>query len=237
MARPPSASGASPATIDMVLQEALSLDGGCLVNQGSVPAPPSSGVHLFVMNDRVYTIRPNGSVSLLNGVQSAVTTPVTVANSDTETDIVTYTVPGGEPAAGSVYQLQVWGAYSVAGTSSPTLTFNSYYGGIADGANIASVPAVAAPAGAAGLMFELTALLSFTDPATVQGLIRLRLGTDASTGASSSYLAGTAATAGTPVNPPVTSAADQLFDVSAAWGTKNAGNTLSVLGGYGQRIA
>lgn len=234
MARPSGASGASPATIDSVLQEALSLDGGCLANQGVIPAAPASGVHIFTQDNRVYTIRPNGSVNLLNGAQAGITAAgAAIDDSDTETVLAIYPVPAGEPAAGSVYQLYLWGTFSVVGTTSPTLAFSTYYGSIDTGTAIAAVPATAAAASSAGCLFELTATLSFYSTVKAQGLIRLNLGTDGTSMAASTYVAG-------PVDPAgitVATGAALDFTVSFIWGTKASGDTLTVLSGYGQRIA
>jgi len=234
MARTPGASGASPATIDSVLQEALSLDGGCLANQSATPAAPASGVHIYAQDNRVYTIRPNGSVNLMNGAQAGITAAgAAIDDSNTETALASYPVPAGEPQAGSVYQLYVWGTFSVFSTTTPTLSFNSYYGDIINGPEIASIPPTAAAASSSGCVFELTAVLQFYSPVTAQGLIRLNLGTDGTAMTSSSYV-------GAPVNPAgvtVVSSVAQGFIVSFLWGTKASGDTLQVLGGYGQRIA
>ena len=233
MARTPGASGASPATIDSVLQEALSLDGGCLANQAIVPPAPASGVHIFTQDDRVYTIRPNGSVNLLNGAQAGTTAAgAAINNSNTETALATYPVPAGEPAAGSVYQLYLWGTFSVVGTTSPDMTFISYYGGLT-GTPVVTMPAIAATASSSGCLFELTATLQFYSTVKAQGLIRLNLGTSGSTMAASTYVGGPVATAGI----TVATGAALDFSVSFTWGTKASGDTLAVLGGYGQRIA
>jgi hypothetical protein len=231
MARPAGASGASPATIDSVLQEALSLDGGCLANQSAPPPAPASGVHIFSQDNRIYTIRPNGSINLLNGAQAGLTAPIVVDSTD-ETALYSYLVPAGEPAGGSVYQIYLWGTYTVAATVAMGMTFTSYYGGLG-GDIIAASAVLAAPASTRGCMFEMSAMLSFYDAATATGVLRIRIGTDATTDAVASYLCGTADPAGV----TVTSATDKLFDVSLVLSDLESGGSASILGGYGQRIA
>jgi hypothetical protein len=225
-------SGASPASIDYVNRMAFSNAGGQLANQGSDPAAPDSGAYLYAKAGKVWTKRANGSVNLLNGAQNGISAAVTVANSTAETDIASYTVAAGEPAAGSVYQLYLWGAYSATGTT-PMLTFSSYYGGIGTANAIASVPAIATAGTEADCLFDLTALLQFYSATKAQGVIRLNLGTSATTDGASTYVSAPAATAGATVS----STAAKTFDISVIWSAKDAGNTLTVLGGYPQRIA
>jgi hypothetical protein len=224
-------SGASPASVDYVMQMALGVAGGQLANQTTAPAAPSDGAQLYAQSGKVWTKRANACVNLLNGTQNGISAAVTVASSSALTEIAAYTVPAGEAAAGSVYKLCLWGTYSV--TSTPTLLFQSWYGGIT-GTGITGIPAILTAGTEASCLFGLTAYLQFYSASVAQGVITLSLGTAAATDAATVYV-------GAATNPGgvtgIDTSAAQKFSVSFKWSASSPSNTLSVLGGYGQRAA
>lgn len=224
------ASPASPASLDYLDKNVIGINGGTLANQNADPASPAGGANIYAKNGQVYTQLPSGTVGVVSTGKAGLTAAVTVANTTTETELLSYSIGASEPSAGAVYKLVAWGVYSV--TGAPTLAFNSYYGGIA-GTAIASVPAITAGSGVTGCLFELEAALTFYSTTKAQGYIKLLLGTSSSTDAASGYVASPTATAGV----TVVSTSAKVFDVSLIWSAASASNTLSVLGGYGQRIA
>jgi hypothetical protein len=65
-------------------------------------------------------------------------TPVTIANSTTETVVTRLTVPGGQPKVGSAWEGTCVGVVSTATTGSPQITANLRIGGLT-GTSIASI--------------------------------------------------------------------------------------------------
>lgn len=233
------ASGGSPASLDYVNTQAVSSTNPAgssmagpltVANQTADPAAPSAGAVLYPKAGQWFMENPQGLVQTVSGAVAGITSAVTVANTTTETALLALSIPAADPVAGAVYRMRGWGVYSTTGT--PTLAFNSYYGGLT-GTAIASVPAITTGSGLTNALFKIDAELVFYSTTKAQGFIQLMLGTSASTDAASGYVASPSSTAG--VTVAVTTA--KAFTLSAVWGTASASNTLSLLGGYAERIA
>lgn len=233
------ASGGSPASLDYVNTQAVSStnpSGGSmagplmLANQTADPAAPNGGSVVYAKGGQLYTQNSQGLIEAVSTGQASITAAVTVANTVTETALLALSIPASDPVAGAVYRMRGWGVYSTTGT--PTLAVNSYYGGLT-GTAIASVPAITTGSSLTNALFKIDAELVFYSTTKAQGFIQLMLGTSASTDAASGYVASPSATAG--VTVAVTTA--KAFTLSAVWGTASASNTLSLLGGYAERIA
>lgn len=226
------ASFSSPATLGQVAayvgDMAITVDGGCLSTQAYAPNCPADGAAIYVYQGKMWTKRANGSTNLLNGARNGMTTPVTVAD-DTETILLSYTVAGGEPAAGSIYLLHIWGDYTATGQA-PSMVFTSYYGTIDSGTAVGTLQPVPLIGTETGCLWEITAMLQFYSTSSIAGGFRLNLSTDSTTGASTPYLAG-------PLSPitGVDTSEDTGFITTLTWSAKS--NTLNATGGYGQRIA
>ena len=226
------ASFSSPATLGQVAayvgDMAITVDGGCLSTQAYIPECPSDGAAIYAYQGKVWTKRANGSTNLLNGARIGLTAPVTVAD-DTETVLLSYTVAGGEPAAGSIYLLHIWGNYTATGKA-PSMVFTSYYGTIDSGTAVATLQPATLTGTETGCLWEITAILHFYSASSIAGRSRLNLSADSTSGYSTTYLAGTLS----PVTNVDTSE-DTGFITTLTWSAKS--NTLNATGGYGQRIA
>ncbi len=231
--------GGSPASLDYVQTQTVSATSTAvqtmaaplsLANQGADPAAPSGGAVLYPKGGQWFQENSQGLVTSLVGSGGGITSAVTVANTMTETALLAWTIPANLPAATAVYRMKGWGVYS--DTATPTLTFTSYYGGLA-GTQIAQVPAVTLGSGVSGCLFEFIAELAFYSTTKAQGSLKLLLGTSSTTDAASAYVASPTATAG--VTVATTSAAD--FAVSVKWSAASSSNTLSLLYGYPERVA
>ena len=221
-------SGASPASIDFVLQNAMGVAGGQLCEQPVEPATPADGAHVYVQNGKVWTKRANGSVNLLNGAQDGMTAPFPVHTTAGVIQVFSYTVPGGEPAAGSMYQVYLWGKYGVKSGDTPNVGFRAYYGGDV----LAEVPGIVTAGTETDCLFDLTASLTFHTAGSAFSVIKVGFGTDASTDAAATYVSAKPA-----VTSSLVTTADKDFGITVKWSASDAANTLTVLGGYGQRIA
>ena len=167
-----------------------------------------------------------GSTPSLAG-EAAVVSSTTVANSAALSTLQSYTVPAGEPHAGSVYQMRGYGFYSVTGT--PTMAFTLYWGGIG-GTAIASIPTITAASGISFASFEYDVVLTFRSATSVTAELTLTIVTNTSTGATSRYV-GVPASATT-----VTTASASALAVGFQWGAASASNTITLFGGRTARL-
>lgn len=76
--------------------------------------------------------------------RNKLSTPVTVANTTTETAVATITIPANDAVTGAVYRIKALGLGSVTGT--PTMTYRARLGGVA-GTQLASSGAVTSSSG------------------------------------------------------------------------------------------
>lgn len=169
--------------------------------------------------------QPSGLVQAVGGVLHAQTSTTTVANTTAATALTGFSVPAGDPSAGSVYRLRGYGVYSTTGT--PTLAFTLAWGGT----SIAAVPAATLPSSISGAPFSYEAEIVLRSATSATGMLRVMIDTSKSTDAAASYL-GVSATAVT-----VSTSSAATLAVTAAWGTASASNTISLVGGSVERIA
>ena len=225
--------GASPATIDFVLRNTINTNGGNLVSAKGEPPAPADGAMIYCLDGKIWTKRANGGVNLANGCQNAISAPVTVANSTDEDYLAVYPIPAYEAVAGSVYKLYFWGTYSVTGT--PALTFTARHANPGDftGIALASIPPVTAGSGVTDLLFEATAVMGFYSPVLAQASLKVEFGISDASDAARTYLAAPVTANGSTVATYV----EKWLSVTLTWSAADPANTLSVLGGYGQRIA
>ena len=175
-------------------------------------------------------INPQGLKVLESGIisGSVLTGPVTVASGTAETSLVTGAIPANDPIATALYYIKAGGVFSTAST--PTLTFTLRYGGVS-GTSMAAIPAVTGGSSVTNCCFEAEGWLTVYSATSAVGLLRVGIGTSASTDATSMYVnSSTAATA------IVSSSAKNLV-LDFAWGTSSASNTLSAFTGYAMRLA
>jgi hypothetical protein len=200
-----------------------------LTNATTAPSTnPSGGLIVYGTSGLVTTRNPQGLVQTHSGLVQAQTSTVTVANTAAATALTSFTVPANDPIAGAVYFLEGYGVYSTTGT--PTIQFILYWGGTG-GTVLATIPAITTTNNSANAPFRYNAQLTFRSTTTVVGELVLRLVTATASDITSSYL--NVPTAATTVTTSGTSA----LVVGVTWGTANASNTISLLGGQVSRLA
>lgn len=199
-----------------------------LHNVSAVPTTnPTAGVLVYADATSTLTQRkPAGTVAVLSGNLASVTSTTTVANTLTETVLGVATIPANEPKAGSVYHMYGYGQYSV--TSTPTLTFKVYWGGLG-GTNILSLPAINASNNITAAAYRYDVTVGFRSTTSLVASMHLHLVTDTGTSVAQGYTTTTAPTTVT------TSAASDLA-VSFKWSAASASNTISALGGNTQLV-
>lgn len=231
------ASGGGPASLDYVNTQAVSSTnpaGGSMAgpltiaNQAATPAVPTTGPVLYAVNGQLTYENTQGLVQTIVGSQPGITSPVTVANTGSETVLQSLSMPAADAIAGAVYKMVGYGLYSDTGT--PTLTFTSRLGGVA-GTSLAQVPAITLGSSVSNCLFKYEAFLAFLSTTTAQCVIELMLGTSSTTDAASAYVA--TPTSATTVS--LSTAKNWVMDVT--WSAASASNTISLLAGYTERVA
>lgn len=200
-----------------------------LSNQASTPATPSASAAVYAQNGLLTYINPQGLVSTIVGSQGGLATAglVTVANVATETLVYGMSLPANDAVAGAVYRLKMWGVFS--STSTPTIAFTARLGGTA-GTSLAAMPAFTLAA-LTSAPWEIEAVLNFLSPTTAQCLLEVDLDSSAASDVAGRFIA--TPTAATTVSISTT----KVFQVDVTWGTAAAGNSLSMLGAYSERVA
>jgi hypothetical protein len=196
-----------------------------LPNQAAAPATPVGGDVLYATSAGVLTWKNMaGLTSAVSGSQGGLTATTTVANSAVLSPVQSLAIPAGDAIPGAVYRLVGWGTYSDTGT--PTLTFSTTFGAT----TIATVPAITLGAAVTAVPFKYETMISFYTATTVMGVIELSLGTSAVTDAASLFVA-------TPTAAVTVTTAAQAFAMNVTWSAASPSNTISVLGGYSERLA
>jgi len=231
------ASPGSPATTDYVATQAVSSTATTtqsmaapllMLNQSQAPAAVAGGALIYVLGGVLTYVNPQGLAQTLVGSQSGLVTAgiTTVASTASETALQTMSLPANDAIAGAVYRQVGWGVYSTTGT--PTLAFGSRLGGVA-GTSLATIAATTlGTVTTVGFKYEI--FLNFLSTTTAQCLFELDLGTSSSTNAVTPLL-GTPAAATT-----VAITSTKAWVVTVTWGTSSSSNTLSLLGGYSERV-
>jgi len=207
-------------------------DGGvgeiALANAATVPAGnPTGGIVLYSLGGVLTYKNPQGLLQTLTGSQGGLTTTTTIANTAAETQLQGFSMPASDAIASAVYRVMGWGTYSTTGT--PTIAFNVRLGGVA-GTILAQIPAITTPTGAASLPFKYEIMLNFLTATTVQPVIDLDFAT--ATADSGTVYVATPSAAVT-----VSLSTAKTLSTTVTWGTASASNTISLLGGYSERVA
>lgn len=134
-------------------------------------------------------------------------------------------VPGIEPVAGLGYHMNGWGNYSDTGT--PTLSFRTSLGPTV----LATVAPITLGAGVTAVPFAYDAYVVYDSPTTVQAVINLSLGTNAATGAASVFVACA------PAAVTVPAGGGGLLTMSVQFSAAAPANTITLLGGFIERIS
>lgn len=177
-----------------------------------------------------------GDLKLVNGTtiyRNKLNSPVTLANTVTETVIATMTIPANDAVVGAIYRLRVMGRISAAAATTPTISFISRLGGVAgtaldtNGAHTLSSGISTKPflldlyvtcltTGVSGTWESASILSENFTVATATGTVKLP-STDA------------VATRDTTIS--------NTFVLTGTWGTAAAGNTLTTTIVAAERVA
>jgi hypothetical protein len=197
-----------------------------LANATTIPTTnPTGGLDIYANAGQMSTRNPQGLVQIPGGLVQAQNAPNTVANTAVLTALQTFTVPANDPAAGTVYQLTGYGVYSDTGT--PTLTFTLQWAGT----TIAVTPAVTLPANITNAPFTYTAVVNFSSTTSTFAVINLTVDQSVTTDLANSYVATpTAATT-------VVSSGASALTMAVTWSAASASNTITINGGYVERLA
>jgi hypothetical protein len=170
----------------------------------------------------------NTMVGSQGGIQTAGIT--TVNTTASETLLQSMSLPANDAIPGAVYKMVGWGTYGTTG-STPTLAWGARLGGVA-GTSLTTIPAITTLAGAtANVPWKYEILLNFLSATAAQCLFELDFGTVLATGATSLFT-GTPSAATT-----VSLTATKAFVSTITWSASSASNTLSLLGGWSERVA
>lgn len=209
--------------------------GWLLPNAATVPATPSTGAVLYGGTSRgviKHASGLNGTIPLSGAGKTSTTT---VSNTTTETVLHSFTIPGSDASAGSVYAIKATGTMDWT-TGSPTVTFRVRLGGIG-GAVIAScVVACTASASTAAPAWSVEGdivCITTGGSGTWRGTIRA-LGGIVSGGFTAAANPATTGAPAAAVTQSTTATADLV--ITAQWSAANAANTVRCDTGYGQRI-
>jgi hypothetical protein len=199
-----------------------------LANQASTPAAPAGAVSVYSSGGKPSAINPQGLVTTLGGsVGGGLTAaPAAITTTTSETVLASLPIPANDPAASAVYKMTGWGVFSSTGTPGNTV-FTLRLGGVA-GTSLVATANIALTASLTNAQFELEAFLNFYSPTSVQAVIKLLLNTAAAGAATSILAAATAA-----VTVATSTAKTWVTTITPG----ASGNSIQLLGGWGDRIA
>lgn len=203
-----------------------------LANQASAPVTPTGAAVLYSSGGVLTYVNPQGLVNTMVGSQGGIQTAgiVTVNTTASETVVQSMSLPANDAIPGAVYKMVGWGTYGTTG-STPTLAWGARLGGVA-GTSLTTIPAITTLAGATtSVPWKYEILLNFLSATTAQCLFELDFGTVLATGATSVFT-GTPSAATT-----VSLTATKAFVSTITWSASSASNTLSLLGGWSERVA
>lgn len=198
-------------------------------NQATAPVATAGTAVVYAQNGLLTYINPQGLTSTLVGSQGGLATAglVTVANTAAESLLYGMSLPANDAVAGAVYRLKLWGVFSSTGT--PTIAFTARLGGTA-GTSLAAVPAFTLAA-LTNAPFEIECVLNFLSTTTAQCLLEVDLDSSTASDVAGRFIA-------TPTSATtVAISTTKVFQVDVTWGTAAAGDTLSLLGAYAERVA
>lgn len=205
-------------------------NGPVTLNNQTIPPLGATGAAVVYAANGVMTyVNPQGLVNTIVGSQGGLTAPVTVANTASESLLQGFSLPANDAVAGAVYRLRGWGTVSWTGT--PTIQFTARLGGTA-GTLLAQMPAFTLGTAQTNAPFEFEVIANFLSATTMQTLLSLSLvSATASDAASPPFIA-------TPTSATTVSlSSTKVLQLDVTWGTAAAGNTISLLGGFTERVA
>lgn len=199
---------------------------------GNTQAPPNpvAGMALYSKAGILNIKNPQGNAQFVGGSMNQVgASPVTVANTAAETILQQVSMPASDAIAGAVYRMWGFGVYS--DTLTPTLAWGLRWGGVG-GTSLATIPATTLGSGVSNLAWYYELVLSFVTPTTVNAVFDLDIGTSNATGAVTPLLSVNGAS-------PVTIVTNitQVWCSTVTWSAASASNTITLTGGYTERVA
>lgn len=214
-------SAASPETLNAPLTFA---------NQTATPATPTAGPVLYGTGGVLTYVNTQGLVNTMVGSQGGLQTAgiTTVNTTASETVLESMSLPANDAIPGAVYKMVGWGTYGDTGT--PTLAFGSRLGGVG-GTSLGTIAATTLGSGVTGQAWKAELLLNFLSATTAQVYMEVLLGTSTSTNATT-LLTSTPASAVT-----VSLSATKAWVLTVTFSASSASNTISLLGGWSERIA
>jgi hypothetical protein len=196
---------------------------------GTLTTNPSDGplVGWTVGADRL-VVRTDVGGSAGGGFSGQTANATPVANTVTETPLLTIGLDANEVTAGSVYEIKGWGVYSNTGT--PTVTFGIKLGGIA-GTALVTTAATTTVTGASNDAFQFEGTVNFHSATKAVAKLKVDLATVTTLADATVVLAAS--------NGEVTvdTTTAKTIGVDLTWGTASASNTLQLQGGYAKRVA
>lgn len=209
--------------------------GWALPNAATAPATPSTGAVIYGGTSRgviKHSSGLNGTIPI-SGLGKTSTT--TISNTTTETVLHSFTIPGSDASAGSVYAIKATGTMDWT-TGSPTLTLRARLGGISGAVIATCVLTCTASASTAAPAWSADAdvvCITTGGSGTWRGTIRA-LGQIVSGGFTAAANPATTGAPAAAVTQSTTATADLV--ITAQWSAANAANTVRCDTGYGQRI-
>jgi hypothetical protein len=199
-------------------------------NQAAAPANPTGASVMYSTGGVLTYINPQGLVQTIVGSQGGIQTAgiTTVASTSSETVLQSFPLPAADAVAGSVYKMVGWGTFSDTGT--PTLAWGLRLGGVA-GTSLTTVQATTLGSSLTAAPFKYEILVNFLSATTVQPFFELDLGTSSTTGATTPY-------SGTPSGAVTVSLSTaKVLVTTVTFSAASASNTISLLGGWTERVA
>lgn len=193
------------------------------------PSTPSIGTVKVYSPDgfNIAVQTPLGDTFTPVAVATTVISTVTIANTVTATPLLAYSIPGNTTRAGTTYRFYAYGVYSTTGT--PTLTFTLAIDTAL--AVIAVTPAITtATVTNAPFVIDATFTARGSGTANLVGNITANLVNNTTTGAVTPVLGAPSTTTS------IGTTGAHSYTIYATWGTASASNTISMLGGYVQKV-
>lgn len=162
-------------------------------------------------------------------------TPVTIANTVTETVIATGTIPANDPVVGAIYRLTAWGMFSTTGT--PTSRITGFLGGIG-ASNLASTGTITQGAATKTnvpwrMVLEIVCLTTGATATWMPHLHFPNVFASTSTGTTATTTGSVEAGAQVTRDSTISNTLVMAF----TWGTANALNTFTCQGSDFERVA
>lgn len=202
------------------------------VSDGSFATTPLDGtLAVDTLNKRVWTRYSNGTWARipLNTCAASITSTTTIAGTAVLSTLQAANIAANEPQTGSVYVIRGYGTYSVNTGTTPTLAFTAFWGTTA-GTAIASIPLITASSGISTASFSYEIYVTFRSTTSLTTALTVEVVTNTTTGALSRFV-------GVPSTPTtVTTTGANTLTMGFQWGTSNANNTISLLGGLSSKV-